>query len=235
MKKQEVRKLLENQAEESYKQFNHKIVPGVKNVIGVRLPALRKIGKEISGGDFKEYFAELDGAEKDTLYYEEIMLQGIIIGAIKVPPCERLKYIESYIFKIDNWAICDTFCTSLKFVKKNPQLVWEFIQDYLKDDREFFVRFGVVILMSFYINEEYIERDLQMLENIQNDGYYAKMGVAWALSVCFVKYPDITRDFFKKSYNKLDEFTYNKAIQKIRESFRVTREDKEFLKTLKRT
>ncbi|MBN7773312.1 DNA alkylation repair protein [Clostridium aminobutyricum] len=234
MKREEVRERLENQAEQSYKEFNDKIVPGVKNAIGVRLPALRKLAKEMAKEDYKEYFDELEHTEKASLYHEELLLQGILIGIIKVTPSERMEYIKKFVFKIDNWAVCDTFCSGLKFTKDNGPLMWEFIQPYLTDEREFFVRFGVVMLMCYYIDEEHIERDIEILEGIQQEGYYTKMAVAWALSLCYVKFPEITRSFFEKSNNKLDDFAYNKAIQKIKESYRVTKEEKAYLHSLKR-
>lgn len=234
MKRIQVRTLLEQQAEENYKQFNNKIIPGVKNAIGVRMAPLKELAKIIAREDYDEYFQELDIGSLEDIYYEEIMLQALTIGFIKVSVEERIKYIEAFIPKINNWAVCDSFCAGLKFTKKNQKLVWEFLQPYFNDKREFYVRFGVVMLMDYFINNENLKKNLEILENIKHDGYYVKMAVAWAISVCFVKYPDLTREFFEKETNKLDDFTYNKAIQKIRESFRASKEDKEYLNTLKR-
>lgn len=234
MKREEVLEILNNQGDQNYKEFNDKIVPGVKKAIGVRLPALRELAKEIAQKDYGTYLAELDQTEKEQLYHEELLLQGILIATIKIDADQRLDYIKNFIHRIDNWAVCDTFCSSLKFAKKNGNLVWEFIQPYLKDDREFFARFGVVMLMCYFIKEEYIAEDLKILEEINQDGYYTKMAVAWALSVCYVKFPEQTRAYFEKECNHLDDFTYNKAIQKIKESYRVTKEEKVYLNSLKR-
>lgn len=234
MKREEVLKVLKNQEDQDYKEFNDKIVPGVKNAIGVRLPALRTLAKEIAKSDYVTYLAELDQIEKEQLYHEELLLQGILIGTIKIDADQRLDYIKRFIHRINNWAVCDTFCSSLKFTKKNENLVWQFIQPYLKDDREFFARFGVVMLMCYFIDEEHIAEDLKILEEIKQDGYYTRMAVAWALSICYVKFPSQTRSFFEKSNNHLDDFTYNKAIQKIKESYRVTKEEKIYLNSLKR-
>ncbi|MHC1723413.1 MAG: DNA alkylation repair protein [Aminipila sp.] len=234
MNRIEVRSLLEQQAEESYKKFNDKIVPGVKNAIGVRMAPLKALAKTIAKANYDEYFQEVNNAEPEKIYYEEIMLCALTIGYIKVSAEEKLNYIKGFIPKIDNWAVCDSFSAGLKFTLKNKELVWDFIQPYLKDDREFYIRFGVVMLMDYFIDEEHIKTNLDLLENINHDGYYVKMAVAWALSVCFVKYPEITRAFFEKQSNKLDDFTYNKAIQKIRESYRASKEDKDYLNQLKR-
>mgnify|MGYP000946990187 CR=1 FL=1 len=234
MKRAEVRALLEQQAEENYKKFNDKLIPGVKNAIGVRMAPMKALAKQLSGEGYDEYFRELSNAPAEEIYYEEILLQGLTIGCIKVSTEERLKYIEAFIPKIDNWAVCDSFCAGLKFTKKEPEKIWSFIQLYLKNSQEFYIRFGVVMLMDYFIDEEHIETDLILLEQIDHEGYYVKMAVAWAISVCFVKFPDMTRAFFVKGKNGLDDFTYNKAIQKIRESYRVPKEDKEFLNQLKR-
>lgn len=234
MNRTDVRDLLEQQADESYKKFNDKIIPGVKNAIGVRMAALKVLAKTIAKVDFDEYFQEVNHGDSKKIYYEEIMLWALTIGYIKVPAEERLKHIEEFIPKINNWAVCDSFCAGLKFTQKNKELVWKFIQPYLKDNREFYIRFGVVMLMDYFIDEEHIETNLDLLENINHEGYYVKMAVAWAISVCFVKFPEVTRKFFEEEHNKLDDFTYNKAIQKIRESYRVSKADKDYLNQLKR-
>lgn len=234
MNRTAVRILLEQQAEESYKKFNDKIIPGVKNAIGVRMAALKELAKTIAKVDYDEYFQEVNGTDFENIYYEEIMLWGLAIGYIKESAEEKLKYVEAFIPKINNWAVCDSFCAGLKFTQKNKELVWQFIQPYLKDNREFYIRFGVVMLMDYFIDEEHIETNLDLLESINHEGYYVKMAVAWAISVCFVKYPEVTGKFFEKEHNKMDDFTFNKAIQKIRESYRVSKEEKDYLNQLKR-
>ncbi|MBE6034361.1 MAG: DNA alkylation repair protein [Clostridiales bacterium] len=232
MERSEVKALLVQKAEENYKKFNDKLIPGVKNTLGVRMAGLKEIAKLLSGDNYEEYFKELDTAA--DFYHEEIMVQALTIGMIKVSTEEKLKYIAAFVPKIDNWAVCDSFCAGLKFTKKNKEVVWDFIQPYLKDKREYYVRFGVVMLMDYFIDEEHIQTNLELLENIKHEGYYVKMAVAWAVSVCFVKFPQITKQFFEKKTNSLDDFTYNKAIQKIRESYRASKEDKEYLNQLKR-
>lgn len=234
MNRLEVKDLLYKQQDKDYKEFNNKIIPGVEKSIGIRMGALREISKNLAKNNYNEYFKELDKTSLKDLFYEEIMLQGLTIGIIKVSPEERLMYIKAFIPKITNWAICDSFVSGLKFTKKNKELVWEFINPYFKDQREFYLRFAVVMLMDYFIDDQHIETNLNILEKIKNEGYYVKMGVAWAISVCYVKYPEVTRTFLEREDNQLDDFTYNKAIQKIRESYRVSKEEKEYLNTLKR-
>lgn len=214
-------------SDEKYKEFHTKLSPTSSNIIGVRMPLLRKLAKEIAKGDWREY---LKTAENE--YYEEIMLQGIVIGCVKVDVEERLQLISEFIPKIDGWGICDSFCNGLKFIKSNKERMWNFIQPYLKSDQEFYVRFAVVVLLDFYIDEAYITRVLYALDKIKHPGYYVKMAVAWSVSVCYIKFPEITMVYLKN--NSLDDFTYNKSLQKITESFRVDNEIKLVIKRMKR-
>ncbi|MFW5647387.1 MAG: DNA alkylation repair protein, partial [Acetivibrio ethanolgignens] len=104
---------------------------------------------------------------------------------------------------------------------------------YLESDREYFIRFGVVMLLDYYVDGEYLEKLYAVFDSIHHEGYYVKMAVAWALSVCYVKFPKETRRYLENN-KALDDFTYNKAIQKTCESYRVEPEEKERLKTMKR-
>lgn len=214
-------------ADDGYKEFHTKVSPTGSNIIGVRMPLLRKLGKEIARGDWREY---LKAAQEE--YYEEIMLQGIVIGSVKVDVEERLQLVSEFIPKIDGWGICDSFCIGLKFIKSNKERVWDFIQPYLKSNQEFYIRFGVVVLLDFYIDETYINRMLGALDKIKHPGYYVKMAVAWAISLCYIKFPQNTMKYLKD--NSLDDFTYNKSLQKITESFRVDNETKLIIKNMKR-
>lgn len=214
-------------SDEKYKEFHSKLSPTGSNIIGVRMPLLRKLAKEIAKGDWREY---LKTAENE--YYEEIMLQGIVIGYVKVDVEERLQLIGAFIPKIDGWGICDSFCNGLKFIKSNKERVWNFIQPYLKSDHEFYIRFGVVVLLDFYIDEAYINRVLDALDKIKHPGYYVKMAVAWTVSICYIKFPEVTMAYLKN--NSLDDFTYNKSLQKITESLRVDKETKLVIKNMKR-
>ncbi len=195
--------------------------------MGVRIPVIKKYAKELLKQDWKEY---LKTAEDN--YYEEVMLQGIVIGFAEMDIEDKLVYVERFVPKIDNWAVCDTFCASLKIVRKAPKRVWDFLQQYFQSDKEFELRFAVVMLLDYYINSEYIKLVLNILNNIKHDGYYVKMAVAWAIAEAYIKYPEDTMELLKK--NNLDKFTYNKAIQKCIESYRVTETQKDILKKMKR-
>lgn len=229
-----IREQLFSYADEKYRQFQSGLCPGTDHIIGVRLPILRKLAKEIAKKDWREYLEKIkkQHMEAERLYFEEIMLAGMVIGYAKGNREEILKYVGDFVPLIDNWAVCDSFCSGLKFTKTNKSIVWEFLQPYLFSNEEFQIRFGVVMLLNYYIEEEYIDRVLDILGNIKHDGYYVKMAVAWAISMCFVKYDTKTMCFLEK--NELDDFTHNKGIQKIIESLQVDKETKERLKKMKR-
>ena len=222
---QDIRKELFSLADEKYKEFHGGLCPGVNNIIGVRVPVLRSLAKKIIKEDWRKYLKEAEDQ-----YYEEVMLQGMVIGLAKMDIEERLTYLAGFIPKIDNWAVCDVTCAGLKSTAKNLKKVWEFLQKYLNSDKEFEVRFAVVIILDYYIQEEYIDIVFEKLDSVHHEAYYVKMAVAWAVSICYIKYPEKTYSYLESC--KLDNFTFNKAIQKIRESYRVPKEDKENLKKM---
>lgn len=223
-----IREQLLELAEDSYKDFSSNLLPGVNNLIGVRIPYLRKIAKQIVKSDWKSYIEN-----DDEIYFEEVMLKGMIIGYLENKDIEEiLKYISDFVPKINNWSVCDSFCVGLKITNKNRERVWEFLKPYLCSDKEFEVRFAVVMMINFYINEDYVKLVLKKLDNINHDGYYVKMAVAWAISISFVKFEELTLDYLKN--NNLDDYTYNKSLQKICESLKVDKSTKDVIRSMKR-
>ncbi|MEX2415227.1 MAG: DNA alkylation repair protein [Paenibacillaceae bacterium] len=225
--KRTIREQLIELSDEKHRKFSAALIPNINNVLGVRLPELRKIARNLAKGDWRTY---LEHAESD--YFEEIMLQGMVIGYLKTDIEEILRYVADFVPKIDNWSVCDSFCTGLKFTLTNKERVWKFIQPYLSSNHEYDIRFGVVMLLDFYIEDAYISRVLQLLDNTKHEGYYVKMSVAWAISICYVKLPELTMAYLQN--NSLDDFTFNKALQKITESFRVDQEIKQLIRGMKR-
>lgn len=214
-------------AEEDYRIFSSKLLPNTKHILGVRLPLLRKIAKQIVKEDWRTYLNT-----SSCEYYEEIMLQGMVIGYAKADIEEILAYVTEFVPKIDNWSVCDSFCTGLKITKENKERVWEYLQPYFLSAQEFDVRFGVVMLLDFYIEKDYLHQVLNILDHIKQDGYYVKMATAWAISICYIKLPESTFLFLNK--NHLDDFTYNKALQKITESLTIDKETKSVIRRMKR-
>lgn len=227
-----IRERLLKMAEEDYKKFSENLLPGVKGVLGIRIPKLRQLAKEIARGDFRTYLNE--AATEITLesFHEEIMLQGLVIGCAAMEREERVRYLDSFIPKIQNWAVCDTCTMSFKFMQKEPDFWYFYLLKFRTSTEEYELRFLVVALLAHYIDEKHIAEILNICNNIRHDGYYVKMGTAWLVSVCYIKFPKETGLFLEK--NCMDDFTHNKSIQKIRESYRVSREEKDRLNLLKR-
>lgn len=226
----DIRETLFSLAEEDYRVFTAKLLPGVEGVIGVRLPALRKLAKTIAKSDARTYLKQ-----SNADYFEEIMLQGMVIGAYQAPYIEKLSLTREFVPKINSWSVCDSFCAGIKEAGKpeNRELTWSFVSGYFRSEREYELRFAVIMLMDYFIIPEYIARVLAFYNSVRHPGYYVKMAVAWALSVCYVKMPERTALFLKD--NDLDDFTYNKSIQKMLESYRIPDEDKAVLRSMKRT
>lgn len=224
---QTIRNKLAALADEKYRKFQSGLIPGEERLLGVRLTDLRGLAREIAKGDWRDY---LNNAQDES--YEEIMLQGLVIGYAKAAPEEILHYTAQFIPKITNWGVCDSFCTGLKLAKKQPELVWNFIRPYLRSKKEFDIRFAVIMMLAHYITDEYIDEVLACLDRIRHEGYYVKMSVAWAVSVCYVKYPEKTMEYLKSC--SLDDYTFNKSLQKILESFRVDQEAKAVIRSMKR-
>lgn len=222
-----IRKQLMNLAEPGYQKFSASLLPNVHSILGVRLPALRKIAKQLAKEDWRGYLKTADSE-----YFEEVMLQGMVIGYAKADIEEILRYAANFIPKIDNWSVCDSFCNGLKMTKERREIVLEFIKPYLTSPNEYEVRFGVVMLLNWFVVPEYIHRLFPLFDSICHEGYYAKMAVAWAISICFIHFPQQTLYYLKN--NRLDDFTYNKALQKITESLRIEEPTKKLIRSMKR-
>ncbi len=222
-----IRDRLMELADEQYRIFTTRLTPGKDRILGVRLPVLHKLAAEIVKEDWSRYLRDTTA---DT--YEEVMLKGMVIGRLKLEIDEILRLAAEFIPLIDNWAVCDIFCNGLKLTKKHKDRVWEFIQPYLRSDQEYEIRFGVVMLLSYYAEEAYAPYAFDHFDRIRHEGYYVKMAVAWAISVYYVMLPELTLDYLR--HNMLDDFTYHKALQKITESLRVDQETKNLIRSMRR-
>lgn len=212
--------------EDKYKDFNQKLITSKYKILGIRLPIIRKIAKQISKTNYKD-FLKLTKSN----YYEEIMIEGIVISTIK----EEIsfdKYFNKYITKIDNWGICDSFCNSLNIIEQNPSKYFKLCKKLSLSEQEFISRVGLIIILNYFIKEEYLQDIFNTLDSITSDKYYINMAQAWLICELFVYYPQETKEYLLE--NKLNKFTHNKSISKIRESYRISQETKEYLNTLKR-
>lgn len=195
-----------------YKNFNSKLV--LKNdLIGIRVPILKKIAKELAKGNYKEFISIMNHN-----YHEEVLIHGLILGYIKDP----MNYFDDYIKYMNDWQSCDITISNMKYFKYNQDI--NYIKKYL------YHRVGYVILLTYYIKDEYIDELYNIVDNYNSDNYYVKMAVAWLLSYLIIYDKNRAVKYLKKS--KLDDFTYNKGIQKAIESKKI--KDKKWLKDSKR-
>lgn len=223
----QIRERLFALSEPEFQKFSAALIPGEERMLGVRLPALRVLAKEIARSDgWVDYLA---AAPRD--YFEEIMLRGMIIGAVRISPEERIRRIQAFIPEIDSWSICDSFCAGLKFAAKNREMVFSFVRPYCGSKKEFEARFGYVMLLDFFLTEEYIDAVLSLVSSFSHPAYYAKMAVAWLLATALAKFPSQAMHCLKTA--PLDDFTYRKTIQKALESFRVPPALKQELRELR--
>lgn len=210
-----------------YRDFHSKLLPGTDNVIGVRTPDLRKLAKEITKGDWETFLEK-----NDRTWYENDILQALVTASAKMEPEERLRRVREFLPRIENWAVCDIFCGSLKDAEKYPELYWEFLKPYFQSEKPYEIRFAVVMLLSHFVKEEYLKDAFAYFDGIHMDHYYVRMAVAWAVSIYFVHFPEETFRYLRE--NQLDDWTYNKALQKIIESYRVSPETKTQIRAMKR-
>lgn len=227
MTNQEIRTCLEEHSEEKFRKFTSGLIPGSDIILGVRIPILRDLAKKIAKEDWRAY---LKDARDDS--YEEICLQGFVIGYAKADIDEILAYAVTFIPKIHDWSVNDTFCATFKIARKNREKVWDFLMKYKDSPNEFEQRVVAVMLMDHFLVPEYIDRVLTVWDELKHDGYYCKMGVAWGIATAYAKFPKETHAFLMD--NHLDDFTYNKSIQKMIESYRISPEEKEILRAMKR-
>lgn len=223
---QEYIKYLQSISEEEYKNFYSKLCFTKYEILGIRIPKVRSIAKNISKTNYEEFLKLC----KST-YYEEVIVEGLVIAAIKEEDI-FLKYFYDYIEKIDNWGICDSFCNSLKIIKKNPKKYFEIAKKLSLSKEEFISRVGLIIILNFFVEKEYLNEIFTILDSITSDKYYINMAEAWLICELYIKHPEETEKYLLN--NKLNNFTHNKSISKIRESLRVTKEKKDYLNTLKR-
>ena len=227
----EIREKLLAMQDLKYREFHSGLCPDVDNIIGIRVPVLREYAKEL----LKQYPVGQLLREIGDTYYEELLLQGMLIGLCKEKDFQVVAgYIREFVPKIQSWGVCDTFCAGLKITKKYPAEMWEFIQPYFQSDREYEIRFAIVMLLDFFVDEEHLQTDFQILNRIKKEVYYVQMAAAWAWSICLMKYYEETKAFLSSEQCNLDKFTYNKALQKAIESYRLTPEQKDEMRQMKR-
>lgn len=223
----EVLEELKKLHDDGYREFQAKLIPNIDGdtIIGVRTPDLRTLAKEYSKRDDISIFLK----NLPHKYFEENQLHSFILSVMKdMDTCVKL--VDEFLPYVDNWATCDQL--SPKVFKKNKAALLEYVDKWLKSDQIYVKRFAIGMLMEHFLNEDFKTSYLTKVAKIRSSEYYLNMMIAWYFATALAKQYDATLPFIEKQ--KLDKWTHNKTIQKAVESYRITPEQKEYLKTLKR-
>ena len=223
--------------DEKYRQGHIRIInalPGRK-ILGLHLPEMKQVSKELAKQanvlNVLHDFEQEHQAERFLLTYEETLVWGLTINALKCPWEERLSLLKPYIPALDNWAVCDSFCSNAKWAMKvPPQILWEFLLPYYHSNKEFEVRFAIVMSMSYLLKEEWLSTIFHQLQVIDlssihseytnlSSPYYVRMAMAWLLATSLAKYPNETKSFINSS--SLTEDVKRLYARKARESFKT--------------
>ena len=222
----DITKALFELQDKEYAKFQAKLTPTVpaELFIGVRVPEVRKLAKAIvKEGDFEDFLKELPHK-----YYDENMLHGLLVSEIKdYDTC--IIELEKFLPHVDNWAVCDIM--SPKVFKKNKERLLAKIKEWCASELVYTCRFGMEMLMSFYLDEDFKPEYLEIPASVRSEEYYVNMMIAWFFATALSKQWDATIPYIEK--RRLDTWAHNKTIQKAKESYRITPEQKEYLITLK--
>lgn len=196
-------------------------------VYGLRMADIRSLAKSILKSDYMSF---LKIAKNDS--YEETLIQGLVIAGVKDLEVQQ-KLLTEWIKNVDNWSACDSVVSTLKTLKisKEKNKLFDGYKSLCFSSGEFTARLGIIVLMSCYLSEEFIDEILNMCKQVTNDKYYVQMGLAWLLSFAFIKFKDKT--YMLLNQKILPKFVQNKAICKCRDSYQVSSEDKQKLKNLR--
>lgn len=214
--------------DENYRRFHAKLIPDIPidNIIGVRTPVLRKYAKEVAKLPETNIFLE----SLPHIYYEENNLHGALLSLLYPKDIIAfMEQLEHFLPYVDNWATCDML--SPKIFKKHLSYVYERVQKWLQSDAVYTIRFGIVTLLGFYLDDAFEPEMLQLVANVRSEKYYVNMAVAWYFSMALVKQYDATLPYIQNRV--LEPWTHNKSIQKAIESRRIPQETKAYLRGLK--
>jgi len=204
----------------------------IKNIkrttFGISIPELKKFAKRISKENYKEF---LDNNKNET--FELRLLHAFVLGFAKDEVNVLINYFDKFIPFVDDWAVNDSLCQSFKITKKYPEIIWNYLMQYKDSKKEFESRIVSVMLLSHFLNDNYIDKVMRVLDKLNTDDYYSQMGVAWAIATIMGKYPDKCLKYLQSKTCHLDKTTYNKSLQKIKESYRVSDQIKKVTKSLK--
>jgi len=212
--------------DDKYKEFQAKLVPNISKdiIIGIRTPDMRNIAKEVFESDDRDSFLN----DLPHKYYEENLIHFFVISMIKDFD-ECIKRVEEFLPYVDCWPVSDQ--ASPKSFKKNHDKLLPYIKKWIESKHVYTSRFGIRMLMNEYLGDDFKEEYLKLVSSVKGDDYYLKMMVAWYFATALAKRYDETISYFEN--HLLDDWVHKKAIQKAIESYRVTDEHKEYLRSLK--
>lgn len=219
-----------NNIDPSYKEFSAKLIPNIDSelILGLRAPVARKIAKNfVNTESGKEFLSALPHK-----YHDENIVHAYMLGLLRCSSEQMREHLIALLPYVDNWAVCDTLCASIKGFFKNLDLVYPFLLECINSGKAYYIRFGLVCLLDYYVNDEYIDRLLAIVKSVRNDEYYVNMALAWLISVMLVKQYERTLPVLYEE--QLDTWVHNKSIGKACESYRITDEQQKLLKNLRR-
>ena len=224
-KYQELLNYLDSIKDLKYQEFSKRVVV-YDDVIGIRVDELKKIAKEISKGDYKGFIEN----NKSNIY-ELVLIEGLVYGYLKITFNELKDYLEKYLKKLKSWGQVDSVVANLKIFNKERKNGFLYAKKLIHNKSSFIKRFGIIILLDYYLHDEYIDKVLDIVSKVKSDDYYVKMAISWLTSVSYIKYKEKTLVYL---VNIKDNFIYNKTLSKIIESRRIDSKEKEFIKSLRK-
>lgn len=224
-KYQELVNYLDTLKDIKYKEFMKNIV-GSDNVLGIKTDKLKSVAKEISKND---YLGFIDNNKSSV--HELVLLEGLLYGYLKISFSEIKALLDKYILKLDNWAEVDSTVSNLKIFKKADKEGFNYAKKLVHNKKPFIKRFGIIILLNYYLHDKYIDKVLEIVSDLKSKDYYVKMAISWLMSTAYIKYKEKTLVYL---VNISDDFIYNKTLSKIVESRKINDKERKFIKSLKR-
>lgn len=223
--------------DDTYGNFTAKLNPTIQRetIIGVRSPQVKTLVKTLTHNPDRLLFLQ----QLPHKYFEENMLHGLLLNNSSPDITKIICHIEQFLPYIDNWAVCDTTCMSLKIFKKNPEIVFQYAKKWTQSSDIYTIRFGIVILLDYYLDKYYTPEVSKIVANVTEEDYYVKMAMAWYFSTALIKQYDDTIHYFQNDNQdeetyQLSKWVHNKSIQKAIESYRVSDERKTLLRSMRR-
>ncbi|MCM1289202.1 MAG: DNA alkylation repair protein [Corallococcus sp.] len=225
MEYQQLLRVLRENSDGNFDEFNRKIISSSVRTIGCTVPFVRKLAKQTTLKESLSYpYHE---------YYEVDLLKGLVVSSAKMSFADKRPYLTEFAEKIENWAVCD--CSTLKVPKNERDEYFAYFCDMCASDKTFVARYGIVNLLANYLDTEHVEKIFSSFCQVVTFGdYYVDMAVAWLVATAMTKCREQTVRYMEGGAKlTLNKFAYNKALQKMRDSFRVSPEDKAWTKTLR--